>query len=426
MSFGGGFGAPVASSAAPAFGSFGAAAASTAAPATFGGGFGATTATLAPTGFTGFGAATSTAPAFGSFGAPAGGFGGFGSTAATTASIGGAAFGGFGGAGLARPTGLNFGTTSTSSLGTTPAFGGFGATSAFGTAISSAANPFGGGAAGGLFSQQNKPFGSTTAPAFGVQTQPFGQQPFGLQQQQQQPQAQQQQLGQVEQLYNSVVHCCIFGDERDAVLARLNMLQGSWGVGKAFFSASAPPLELTPQNPLCRFKTVGYSSKPASKNEDGFISAIVRRKATELEPRKAEISTGILNALGNRPNVKVNVDEVIAGEGDSSEVIFYVQETNPQTGQVRTVPASEAHAFLSQPMQAQHLQKLGVESLSPRLSLTDDQVQEYLNTPPQGIDHRLWKQAQLDNPDPKRLLPVPMIGFRALQQRLQHQVRSGL
>ena len=35
-----------------------------------------------------------------------------------------------------------------------------------------------------------------------------------------------------------------------------------------------------------------------------------------------------------------------------------------------------------------------------------------------GIDPRLWKQAQLDNPDPKKLIPVPMIGFRALQQRI--------
>ena len=39
----------------------------------------------------------------------------------------------------------------------------------------------------------------------------------------------------------------------------------------------------------------------------------------------------------------------------------------------------------------------------------------------QGIDARLWKQAQLDNPSPKKLLPVPMIGFKSLQQRIRSQ-----
>lgn len=28
-----------------------------------------------------------------------------------------------------------------------------------------------------------------------------------------------------------------------------------------------------------------------------------------------------------------------------------------------------------------------------------------------GMDQRLWKQAQADNPDPENYIPVPMIGF---------------
>lgn len=38
-----------------------------------------------------------------------------------------------------------------------------------------------------------------------------------------------------------------------------------------------------------------------------------------------------------------------------------------------------------------------------------------------GIDPLLWRQAKLDNPDPERLVPVPMVGFRELQRRLKHQ-----
>ena len=37
-------------------------------------------------------------------------------------------------------------------------------------------------------------------------------------------------------------------------------------------------------------------------------------------------------------------------------------------------------------------------------------LQEYLATPPAGVDPRLWKQAQLDNPDSKLFIPVPIIG----------------
>ena len=38
-----------------------------------------------------------------------------------------------------------------------------------------------------------------------------------------------------------------------------------------------------------------------------------------------------------------------------------------------------------------------------------------------GIHPFLWQQAKLDNPDPDNLVPVPMIGFKALHQRLKHQ-----
>jgi len=39
----------------------------------------------------------------------------------------------------------------------------------------------------------------------------------------------------------------------------------------------------------------------------------------------------------------------------------------------------------------------------------------------QGIDPVIWEQAKRDNPDPKNLIPVPMIGFTELRNRLQHQ-----
>ncbi len=125
--------------------------------------------------------------------------------------------------------------------------------------------------------------------------------------------------------------------------------------------------------------------------------------------------------FGNRPNVKVAIDGVRGCGAATSEVLFHVQEFNQQSGQQRRVPSNEIHAFLMQPMSAQQLQKLGVESVSPKVSFSESQVKAYLEKPPKGIDPRLWKQAQLDNPDPKKLIPVPLIGFKALQQRIACQ-----
>jgi len=38
-----------------------------------------------------------------------------------------------------------------------------------------------------------------------------------------------------------------------------------------------------------------------------------------------------------------------------------------------------------------------------------------------GIDPLIWRQARLDNPDPDKLIPVPMVGFSELHRRLKHQ-----
>ena len=38
-----------------------------------------------------------------------------------------------------------------------------------------------------------------------------------------------------------------------------------------------------------------------------------------------------------------------------------------------------------------------------------------------GIHPFIWEQAKLDNPDPESLIPVPVVGFNALQQRMKHQ-----
>jgi len=38
-----------------------------------------------------------------------------------------------------------------------------------------------------------------------------------------------------------------------------------------------------------------------------------------------------------------------------------------------------------------------------------------------GINPLLWQQAILDNPDPEKLIPVPLIGFKELHMRFKFQ-----
>ena len=50
--------------------------------------------------------------------------------------------------------------------------------------------------------------------------------------------------------YGAIARCSIFGDDRDALMARWNLLQASWGFGKIYYQPSAPPLPVEQSNPM--------------------------------------------------------------------------------------------------------------------------------------------------------------------------------
>ena len=317
----GGFGAAATTKPATGFGGFGAAATT---QSTGFGGFGATTATTATSAFGGFGGAatTSAAPAFGGFGATtaATGFGGFGST--TTQQTG---FGGFGAT-----------TTTTSSTG----FGGFGGGGGFGAGTGGA---FGGGAATGFSN-----FGATNTQ----------------QQQQQQQPPQQQGGGGHDALYQSVMQCSLYNDTRDSIIARLNMLQASWGQGKAYFSNQAQPVAISPDNPLCRFKAVGYSVIPKHDNTDGLVAIVIAKKAAEVEAGKAALVSSLTQVLGNKPGLSVSV-EAVKEAGDHSEAIVTVTEA--AGGHTRKIPSQDLTNFFTG--QAAQLKNLGVQNVYAKVTL---------------------------------------------------------
>ncbi|CAH1724549.1 unnamed protein product [Aphis gossypii] len=350
------------SSSAPSFG-FGSTTTSGSQAPSFG--FGAPTTSAAPT--FGFGAAaTTTAPTFG-FGA---------ATATQSQSI-------FSGLGQSQPT-----------ASVAPSFGGFG--SSFGA----------------------KPFGTTAATPspFNLST-PFGQ-GNTTQQSQQQLQQQQQQQQQLppnanDLVINSIVNCKLFGDERDQVICKLNLLQACWGTGKGFYGLNMPPVEYTPQNPLCRFKAITYSVKPTSSSRDALVAININKKIDEIRKQEVQLTSNLFAVLGSKPNLSVHLDTLKWYTESKSMALIYVEE-KLQNGSTKRISNVDIINYLMQPAPKQQLSNMGIENIFPYTGFTEENLREYYENPPAGIDLRVWKQAQADNPNSAVFIPVPIVGFSEL------------
>lgn len=346
-----------------------------------GGGFGSTT-------------STSTTPAFGGFGAK---------TTASATGFGG--FGGFGATKTTAATGFSFGSTSTSAAPSGNLFSGLGtqSTSLFGGAKTTGFSGFG--------------FGSTTTTT----TAPAGFGSTGLfSSQQQNQQAAAPPQNPLAIMTSALTMPTLFGDERDGIIAKLNQLQALWGHGKAFYAPNAQPIPFAPENPFSRFKSIGYSCLPSAKDSEGFISLDLKHKESYVKDNQTQLVEELHKVLGSKPTLSVCVDGVRNLPGDKSEVIIYVVERQAN-GASRRILATELYAFLNQDANKTKLKNLGVENMIAKTALTESQLSQFLDSPPLGIDAILWEQAKKDNPDPKRLIPVPMMGFSELLNRLQHQ-----
>lgn len=379
--FGGFGGTPASSSAGQGFAGFGAAATTNA--------FGAATTTTTSSAFGGFG---STAPGFGAGTSTLGtAFGAGTATSTLGTGLGSTGFG-TGTTGFGTGTGA-FGTTGTSAFGT--------GTTGFGTGTGSTGFNFAGGTGGSLLGG-------------------------GLAQQQQQQQAQaaasQQNAGNSMQAMGAaMVSPLLFGDERDQVIAKWNQLQAFYGFGKGFYTQQGAAATFTPDNPFCRFKAVGYSCLPSNKNRDGIVAIVLTKKVEEVQTNQSQIVLILHKILGNKPNLTVCVEGVRPLPDNKCEITIYVQE-RANTGATKRLLSTEVFNFLNQPnVKTQLGNELTVCEILPKTGLTGEQLKNYLENPPSGIDPLIWEQAKLDNPDPEKLIPVPMIGFSELQRRLKHQ-----
>jgi len=312
----------------------------------------------------------------------------------------------------------NLGTTTISSV--SGVFGGMAATkqTGFGTA------GFGVGvtnksAGTGIFRST-----ASITPAFGFggsgNTGGFGQPQVLEQQQQQQVTGEEQTVNPLNAMTTALSMPMLFGDERDAILAMFNQIQSLWGAGKGYYIANQQAISFTMDNPFCRFKAIGYSCLPNAKDSDGLIGLDLKHSIDFVNANQQQLVESLHKILGASPTLLVCVDGVRELPENRTEVIFYIME-RVTNGTLRRIPAKDLFMFLSQKSYKDQLTALGAENMLPKTSLTEPQLGSFLENPPLGIDPIIWEQAKKDNPLPRKLIPVPMIGFSELLNRLKHQ-----
>ncbi|OQR71009.1 nuclear pore complex protein Nup54-like [Tropilaelaps mercedesae] len=325
--------------------------------------------------------------------------------------------------------------TSTGVFGSTTPFGAISSASVpFGTSNTATTNNAGGfsfsGTTSNVFQASNP--GANFGTSFGQMSAPTGftqqgTQPmtvFGTNQATpQNPITSAQQAAQAEanRIVTAVTLPLIYRDERDAVLTLFNQLQAKWGVGKGFMAQSGPPVTFTPDNPFCKFKAIAYNALPTNRPEEGFVCLLLNKKADEIKAMTSPSFSELLHKEVIRvQELSVFIDSVNETGNSQCNVVIYVLEKSP-SGQARKLTSTELLAALESPMSKNALTNLGVMNMAEKTEFSKTQLEQYLAVPPSGIDPLLWEQAKSDNPDPKRMVPVPMIGFEDLRQRMNSQ-----
>lgn len=202
--------------------------------------------------------------------------------------------------------------------------------------------------------------------------------------QQQFQQQQQQALSPDEAFAQSIFNVSIFDDERDTVIARWNYLQAMWGSGKSFYAKNMPPVDITPQNYLCRFKAIGYIKIPGKDNKVGHILLTVNKPEADVNNQKDQLIAQLHQIFGNKPNIIVNIDKVEPLSDTKSQVVIYIQEKSQISNELKRIPSTEICNFLNQPMTKPQINNVGIESAVAPITPDEDQLKEYLEKPPKG------------------------------------------
>lgn len=166
---------------------------------------------------------------------------------------------------------------------------------------------------------------------------------------------------------------------------------------------------------------MGYSRLPGKDNKMGLVALKFNKPVAQVKDIQDQLIPKLSQIFGNKPNLIIHIDSITASTSTSCQVIIYLEEKSPTSNETRRFAATETSGFLSQVNLKNQLSQLGIDDVFPMIPPDEDQLKQYLDTPPKGIDQRMWLQAIADNPDPKMFIPVPLVGFGDLKSRLSCQ-----
>ena len=318
-----------------------------------------------------------------------------------------------------------FGSTTNQPTGSTGGL--FGSTN---TNASTTGGVFGSGnTGGGLFGSNNNSgggiFGANNTGSsgfFGNSQNSFGQglnankNPFGTPIQGNSAQSNQSNISAEDKIRLAVNNPVIFGNYKDTFISKLNQLKAFSGHGRIFFAQNGF-VDLSSKNEVCGFKTVTFYAIPQTSSQENTVIMYIEMTEAQLNSSLSKLKDGLLNMLGAGANISVCIHNIVPVSATHTTVEFFVVQQNPNTEPI-TIPSSQIIAALSQTQNAQKLQsELKVKDLKEEIKFNQSEVKMHSKCPPAGIDVIQWKKICDNNPDPAKLIPVPIYGYKELEAR---------
>lgn len=126
--------------------------------------------------------------------------------------------------------------------------------------------------------------------------------------------------------------------------------------------------------------------------------------------------------FGSKPNMLVQIESIKEVDNKKCQMVIYLEEKLQHApNETKRILATELSNYLNQASLKPQLNNLGIVEALALVLPDEDQMKEYLENPPRGVDPRMWRQANFDNPNAREFIPVPMIGFNDLKWRVKCQ-----